>query len=128
MEAFVRGLMEQHWLEEPLLPPFSEQMPMPACVVLLGKEDPYLYEWPEASLLLFTWTDPALLPRRTMAVFDDSPWAQLGPALELFKKGESGGFITSEIRFLEPKKELKEGNFDINRLKTLKYEPINTDN
>jgi hypothetical protein len=128
MEAFVRGLRDQHWLEEPLLPPFSEKMPKPACVVLLGKGDPYLHEWPEASLLLFTWTNPALLPRRTLAVFDDSPWAQLGPALELFRKGESGGFISSEIKFPGPIKELKQGNFDINSLKKLKYEPINTDN
>jgi hypothetical protein len=128
MEAFVRGLRDQRWLEEPLLPPFSGQMPKPACVVLLGKEDPYLYEWPEASLLLFTWTNPALLPRRTLAIFDDSPWAQLGPALELFRKGEPGGFIPSELRFLGPIKEQKQGNIDINRLKTLKYKPISTDN
>jgi hypothetical protein len=128
IEAFVRGLKDQDWLEEPLFPPFSEQMPKPACVVLQGKGDPYLYEWPEASLLLFTWTNPAFLPRRTLAIFDDSPWAQLETALELFRKGGGGGLISSQIRFPGPIKELKQRNFDIKGLKTLKYEPINTDN
>ena len=61
---------------------------------------------PDTPLILFTWLDPALVPRKTLAVFDDSPWTQIGPALKLLAEPNRGpenapaapaGLIPSEM-------------------------------
>ncbi|MDR2211028.1 MAG: hypothetical protein LBO65_06115 [Spirochaetaceae bacterium] len=106
--------------EDPALPG------TPGCVVLAGEGGASMRE-AAAPLVLFTWLDPALVPRQGMLIFDDSPWAQLGPALELLKKGENGA-VPSQMVVLDSLRAMKQEYLAINSLKTLKYNSKNTDN
>jgi hypothetical protein len=118
--AFSRGLGRS--------PLFSGPVRDAACVVLGGPGDDYFREETSAPLVLFTWTDPAFVPRTTAAVFDDSPWTQLRAGLELLKKGEGEGRVPSEIRVFLRAKEQKAEYKAVNRLKTLKYSDETADN
>jgi hypothetical protein len=122
--AFSRGLTDQGWAGSPV---FFGPVRSAACVVLGGRGDDYFQEESEAPLVLFTWTDPALIPRTAAAVFDDSPWAQLEAGLEMLKKGE-GSPIPSEITVFIRTKEQKTVYTILNQLKTLRYREENTDN
>ncbi|MDR1307334.1 MAG: hypothetical protein LBK74_07150 [Treponema sp.] len=119
--AFSRGLDREGFL-------FSGPVRDAACVVLGGRGDEYFLEETTAPLVLFTWTDPALVPRTAAAVFDDSPWTQLRAGLEMLKKGEAEGRVPSEIRVFLRTKEQKEEYSALNRLKTLKYSGETADN
>jgi hypothetical protein len=119
--AFSRGLDREGFL-------FSGPVRDAACVVLGGRGDEYFREETAVPLVLFTWTDPALVPRTAAAVFDDSPWTQLRAGLEMLKKGEAEGRVPSEIRVFLRTKEQKEEYKALNRLKTLKYSGETADN
>jgi len=136
--AFSRGLSEQGWEGTP----FYSSSPDGAsrflkerntCLVLLKKGDSRFFE-ESGAIVLFTWVDPALTPQKTTAVFDDSPWAQLGLALKSLKKekippGVAGiSLIPSELTVFRQKYGQKKGTFGINRIKSLKYMERSTDN
>ncbi|MDR2552438.1 MAG: hypothetical protein LBD31_04635 [Treponema sp.] len=138
--AFSGALEDQRWTGQPYFLSPGENIPPedlaggitggktePDCTVILGRED-FDFLNTRSPLILFTWTDPALLPRNTAVVFDDSPWAQLGPALAAVQKGEGGGLIPSKITLPGYNRDMEKDIIEINRIKRLKYEGKNTDN
>ena len=126
--AFQRGLREQQWYNEPLLSPDSEDDEYACAVFLSDFPLPLNEEAGGGSFILFSWMDPSIVPQRTLAVFDDSPWAQIGPVLENIKKGAAAGFIPSDIIIPGTDKTLKMIYKEINEQKTLKYGGENADN
>ncbi|MDR2702019.1 MAG: hypothetical protein LBB72_06290 [Spirochaetaceae bacterium] len=134
--AFNRGVKDQGWDENPLISSNNSEITSRflgkgiACLVLLRKGDSRFFE-DSGSLVLFTWSDPALVPGKTAAIFDDSPWAQLGFALKLLKKGATPpetadfGLIPSKLTIVKRLFKPKMGTIGINRIKFLKYnEPL----
>jgi len=136
--AFNRGLKEQGWDGTPF---YSSQADSTsrflrernACVILLKKGDTRFYE-EAGAIIVFTWMEPDLATGNTAAIFDDSPWAQILPALQLLKKEkispEMTGFslIPSKCTVVKGKFGQKKGVIGINRIKSLKYRERNTDN
>ncbi|MDR2470553.1 MAG: hypothetical protein LBD09_00395 [Treponema sp.] len=104
--------------------------------VVRSRED-FAAAGPDTPLILFTWQDPALVPRKTLAVFDDAPWTQIGPALKLPEAADRGpergplspeGLIPSEMLLFWGRGERKMSDLELKSLKTLKYNEGNTDN
>jgi hypothetical protein len=120
--AFIAGLEDQQCIGFPLfisdlgLDLIEENL---ACAVVLD-EFHFSEEGNTASLILFSWMDPVLAPRRTLVIFDDSPWAQIGPVLGLIKKAETGFSLPSKIIVGNEDKTLKTVYNEINKLKTVK--------
>lgn len=136
--AFKQGLEDQGWKEEPFISTNTETTlrylrEKTACLVIYKKGDIRFYDEMGKSIL-FSWMDTAFTSGRTAALFDDSPWAQLGPALKLLKKekispGMTGfSLIPSDISVFRRNFGQKKGNIGINRIKYLKYMDRNTDN
>jgi hypothetical protein len=137
-EAFKQGLADQGWQEEPFISTNAETTlrylrEKAASLVIYKKGDIRFYEDAGRSIL-FSWTDTAFIPGRTAAVFGDSPWEQIGPALKILKKekilpGMTGfSLIPSGVTVIKGNFGQKKGNFGINRIKYLKYMDKNTDN
>jgi hypothetical protein len=129
--AFNRGL-QVFWPGNQLLSPNLEEKNLACAVLLRNIRFNSEGEGPR-TLILFTWMDPVLAPRRTLAVFDDSPWAQIGPAMEYIKQGaiareETGGLIPSEITVLRGDKTLKNQLNQIKKQKSLRYSAESADN
>jgi hypothetical protein len=109
--AFERGLSEQGFLRlSRYIYPSSDYSPdgRGRIALIRGRGERYAEVFPGSEfrappLLLFSWMDPAFAPDETVLIFDDSPWAQLIPALRMLKEGESRGLIPSEIRVLNQK-------------------------
>jgi len=136
--AFKQGLEDQGWKEEPFISTNAETTlrylkEKTACLVIYRRGDIRFYDEMGKSIL-FSWIDPFFISDRTAALFDDSPWAQLGPALKLLKKekispGMTGfSLIPSGITVFKRNFGQKMGNIGINRIKYLKYMDRNTDN
>jgi hypothetical protein len=136
--AFSRGVQDQGWDGQLLVSSNNE----PAsrflekgivCLTLLGRSDSRFFADPD-FLILFSWADPALASEKIAAVFDDSPWAQLSPAIKLLKKGTSSpetpesGLIPSKLTILIQNSKQKMGKIAINRIKSLKYREENSEN
>ena len=124
--AFVTGLESQEWVGSPLYSPDFEEKNL-CCAVILenfrfsGEETP-------RSLILFTWMDPALAPRKTLVIFDDSPWTQIAPALEIVKEKRQSNLVPSDIIVLRGDKTQKSIYNEIIRSKILKKKVENADN
>ena len=116
--AFLQGLEAQQWFDTPLFSPDLAEINL-ICAILM-KETRFSEEEKARSLILFSWIDPVLAPRKALAIFDDSPWTQIGPALDLIKTGRTNGLIPSEIFVRRGDKLQKSVYNEINRLKTLK--------
>ena len=125
-EAFIEGLEDQKWSGSPLFSPDSAEINL-ACALIL-EDFRFSEEEKSRSLILFSWMDPVLAPQRTLAIFDDSPWAQISPALDLIGKGEQSGSIPSGIIVCRGDKTQKSLYNGINRIKNLKKRTENTDN
>ena len=125
--AFEKGVGE-YWPGIPLFSPNPEEQYL-ACAVLMGD---YRFNWEKIprSLIFFTWMDSALTPGKTLAVFDDSPWAQIIPALKLLRGKPAGteNLVPSEITVPRRNKLHKNEYLAIKRLKTLKYQGKTADN
>ncbi|MCL1812134.1 MAG: hypothetical protein FWG29_01285 [Treponema sp.] len=124
--AFVAGLDDQQWDGSPSYSPDLTETDLSCAVILENFR--FGEEGKAGSLILFTWMDPALAPRKTLAIFDDSPWAQISPAMDIIKKGRHGTLIPSEITILRGDKTKKDVYNEINRLKILKKRVENADN
>ncbi|MDR2071962.1 MAG: hypothetical protein LBP60_00820 [Spirochaetaceae bacterium] len=99
----------------------------PGCVVAVEGAGPYLAEG-RVPLVLFTWLDPALIPAHGAVVFDDSPWAQLAPALKLLNAEAKTGSVPSRIVLLDGLRAMKREYLAIHKLKTVKYNLESADN
>ena len=124
--AFQAGLEEQQWGGTPFFLSDSTEGDL-ACAVI-AKDFQAFGEEKSDSLILFTWMDPALTPKRTLAIFDDSPWAQICPVMGLIKKGDTIALIPSEIIVKGGDKALKQVYNEINTIKTVKKTGENADN
>ena len=124
--AFMEGLEDQKWFGSPLFSPDSIKIDL-ACAVVL-KDFRFSGEEKPRSFILFSWMDPAMAPQRTLAIFDDSPWTQIGPALDLIRKGRQSGLIPSEIIVCRRDKPQKSLYNEINRIKNLRKTTENADN
>ena len=130
--AFSRGVAEQ-WSGTPLFSPDPSDAAGIACAVAAGNYHFSREEAPQ-TVVLFTWMDPALAPRNTLAVFDDSPWVQLPLALNFLKtkaigaENGAGGLIPSHITLLGGGKALKKEYIAINSIKSLNYMGEKADN
>jgi hypothetical protein len=67
-----------------------------SCAVLTRAGAEYLDKNPEIPLILFAWLDPYMLPAETAAVFDDSTWALLVPAVQMAVNSQAEGKIPSK--------------------------------
>jgi hypothetical protein len=84
-EAFSGGLEEGGTEISPVFfssASFPDNFGEAACMVFAGSNAEILEKNPQFPLILFTWLDPALCPRGTFLVFDDSPWALAAPAVK----------------------------------------------
>ena len=66
------------------------------CAVLTSSGSEYLDKNPKIPLILFTWLDPAIAAREVVAIFDDSPWAMVVPAVRMAMEGQAEGLIPSK--------------------------------
>ncbi|MDR0448798.1 MAG: hypothetical protein LBH07_09040 [Treponema sp.] len=125
--AFKKG-MGDYWTEDQLFFFVSEEIEI-LCAVIMGNFN-FNREENLGSLVLFTWMDPVLIPRKTMALFDDSPWVQIKPALAILKEGKAGliSLIPSEITIFGRDEKQKSKKIEIQGVKTLIYSKENTDN
>ncbi|MCL1928444.1 MAG: hypothetical protein FWG07_06610 [Treponema sp.] len=124
--AFIAGLEEQQWTDFPLYSPDLADINL-SCAVILDNFR-FNAEGKVNSLIFFSWMDPALAPRKTLAIFDDSPWTQIGPALGYIKQGRQNALVPSEVIFFREDKIQKDVYNEINKLKTLKKKVENADN
>jgi hypothetical protein len=72
-------------------------VPDASCVILTGPATEFLDRNLAIPAILFSWLDPALMPREHIVVFDDSPFALAARAVKLAKAG--GGDIPSRVVF-----------------------------
>jgi hypothetical protein len=100
-DLFARGLREAGLETAPLFVNSANQIADTrdiACVVLAGSGAEYLDRNLKIPVILFSWLDPALTPRETVLIFDDSAWALAVPAVRMaVKEGQFGEKIPSKV-------------------------------
>jgi len=67
-----------------------------ACMTLTSAGAEYLERNASIPLILFSWLDPALIPREVVIQFDDSVWALAAPAARLAMRKQAEGKIPSK--------------------------------
>ncbi|MDR2500595.1 MAG: hypothetical protein LBD37_05885 [Treponema sp.] len=90
-DAFTQGLRDQGYAQTPVyMNSQSDYLPseQTACAVITSGSPKFLEGASDIPVILFSWADPDSAPRRIKLIFDDSPWAQLFPALQ---RGLSAG-------------------------------------
>jgi hypothetical protein len=83
-EAFYRGLAAEGYAPAPIEVWSGIEYTVPgdvACAVLTGSADFFLNQNLAIPVILFSWLDPALTADTVKVVLDDSPWAQIIPAI-----------------------------------------------
>ena len=65
--------------------------------VLTGAGSDYLDRRPQVPVILFSWLDPVLVPRQVIALFDDSLWGLVVPAVQMAVNGVAEGEIPSKL-------------------------------
>ena len=124
--SFVTGLEGHQWDDFPIYSPELSEKDL-SCAVILENFS-FNEEKKADSLIFFTWMDPVLAPWKTLAIFDDSPWTQIGPALDILKGRRQSTFVPSEIITFRGDKTQKYIYNEINRSKILKKKVENADN
>jgi hypothetical protein len=69
------------------------------CVILAGEAQPFLEKNLSIPVILFSWLDPALTPSEVKVIFDDSPWALAGEAVNRAAGGLEGDILPSGVIF-----------------------------
>jgi hypothetical protein len=98
-EIFSRGLTESDSGAVARFVNSASDMPGPegiSCVVLSRSGAEYLDKNAKIPLIFFTWLDPAMLPTEVVAVFDDSTWALVVPAVQMAVNSQAEGKIPSK--------------------------------
>jgi hypothetical protein len=101
-EAFAEGLRAQGYTGDPTYRNanynFSSGGDL-GCAVIMGQSGDFFEKRPTTPVILFSWSDPGIVPRSVKVVFDDSPYALAyrGLALASSTKEDGGGefFISS---------------------------------
>jgi hypothetical protein len=112
LEAFHRGLEAEGYSLAPIEVWSGIEYTVPgdtACVVLTGAADFFLNQNSAAPVILFSWMDPALTDSTVKVVLDDSPWAQVVPAVEIAAGKRNNEGIPSGVLILE--KKIREKDF-----------------
>ena len=84
-DAFTQGLRDQGYAQTPVyMNSQSDYLPseQTACAVITSGSPKFLEAAADIPVILFSWADPNSTPGRIKLIFDDSPWAQLFPALQ----------------------------------------------
>jgi hypothetical protein len=105
-ELFSRGVREKDPESNTIFVNLAAQLPDIkgiACVTLTGAGAEYLEKKAAVPIILFSWLDPALLPREVAVQFDDSVWALAVPATRLALQGQAEGKIPSKPLTFSPK-------------------------
>ena len=127
--AFNRGVAE-YWPAGPLFSPELGENSL-VCAVLVNNFRISMEDIPR-SLIFFSWMDPLMASGNTLALFDDSPWSQMKAALALLQSGidNSPGInlIPSEIILTGQEMMPKNLQFEVNKVKNLRYWQENADN
>jgi len=98
-ELFSRGVKEQDPESNAIFINVANQIPDVrgiACVTLTGAGAEFLERNAPVPLIVFGWLDPAMLPMRVAAQFNDSVWALAVPAARLAMQGQAEGKIPSK--------------------------------
>jgi hypothetical protein len=98
-EIFSRGLRESNPDAVARFTNSVSDIPGPegiSCVVLTHSGAEYMDNNAGIPLILFTWLDPSMLPAETAAVFDDSTWALVVPAVRMAANNQAEGKIPSK--------------------------------
>jgi hypothetical protein len=85
-EAFNQGLKAEAYPLAPLDVRSGDDYVVPgtvACVVLTGAAESFLGQNLNLPVILVSWLDPAVTNSMVKVVFDDSPWAQVIPAVAM---------------------------------------------
>ena len=127
--AFSRGVAE-YWPAGPLFSPDNSEHSL-ICAVLVNSFH-FSEENSHRALIFFSWMDPLMASGKTLAVFDDSPWTQIRAALALLQSGYDStdglNIIPSEIIVIGEEIMPKSLQFEVNKVKNLRYWPENADN
>jgi hypothetical protein len=70
----------------------------PRALVIRGAADQISSFNRQTPALLFSWIDPARVPRNIKVVFDDSPWTQIAAAVRIITNKRQGKEIPSVVR------------------------------
>jgi hypothetical protein len=70
------------------------------CIVLAGSGYEYLEKPVNVPVICYSWLDPEFLPFEVALYFDDSPWAQVIPAVRMVIAGEKKALIPSRAVLL----------------------------
>ncbi|MDR2184886.1 MAG: hypothetical protein LBO80_04375 [Treponema sp.] len=88
---FLEGLRARGYEGTPQYAAGSEEITLRAdCMVIAGPSSFLLTRFSRAPSVLFSWTDPGLIPRECQVIFDDSPWALAAEAVEMAVRGNFG--------------------------------------
>jgi hypothetical protein len=102
-EAFVRGLRDQGFADNPLFVDRGREYAPPArlsCVVMTSPAENYLENNPMVPMILFSWIDPGSSPRSVKIIFDDSPWALASEAAKALGREGDVPPLASEAQAL----------------------------
>ena len=127
--AFSRGVAE-YWPVGPLFSPELEENHL-VCAVLMNNFQ-FSIENNPRSLILFSWMNPLFAVKNTLAIFDDSPWAQIRAAVAFLQGRNSHSdaiyIVPSEIILIGRDMMPKNHQIEVNKVKNLRYWPENADN
>jgi len=106
-EIFSRGLRESDPEVAAFFINYASEMPGLegiSCVVLGHLVAEYMDNNAQIPVILFTWLDPSMIPAETVAVFDDSTWALVVPAVRMASNSQAEGKIPSKPLLFSGKK------------------------
>ena len=98
-ELFSQGVREKDPESNAIFVNLAAQLPDSkgiACVTLTGAGAEYLERKAAIPVILFSWLDPAMLPREVIVQLDDSAWALAVPAFRMALQGQAEGKIPSK--------------------------------
>jgi len=98
-DLFIRGARERYPETGVVFANAAGEMPDAeglSCAVVTGAGVEYLERRPQVPVVLFSWLDPALVPREVAVLFDDSPWGLAVSAARMAAGHQTGGKIPSK--------------------------------
>ena len=97
-DLFIRGARERYPESGVIFANAIGEMPESgglSCAVLTGAGAEYFDSQSRVPVVLFSWLDPALVPREVAVLFDDSPWGLAVPAARMAANRQAEGKIPS---------------------------------
>jgi hypothetical protein len=104
--AFLKGLQDEGNEVSPRMLSHNSQLSEDSsvsCVVLAGSGADFFKRTTQPPVILFSWLNPAFIPREVVLAFDDSPWALAVPAVRMAVQQKLGGQIPSKTLIFSAK-------------------------